>query len=143
MRRLRGIVVTGTGDLAGRMRTVPGLLDAYERRTGLRLHPGSLNVQLEEEFRVPPGAARLEREDYGGAVAAWLVPCTIARVAGASDGVGAFIVRTERNEAGDGVHPRTLIEVVSDQRLRDALGVADGDEVVVDLSDGHVAAGDT
>jgi 2,3-bisphosphoglycerate-dependent phosphoglycerate mutase len=123
---LRGRVTTGFGDLSRRMRDVSGLLDAYARRTGMRLFPGSLNLRLDADYRVPRTAARLAAADYGGAVSAFLVPCRIG-------GRSAFLVRTDRNEAGTGAHPWALVEVVSDVPLRDTLALADGAAVDVEL----------
>jgi CTP-dependent riboflavin kinase len=51
MDRLRGRVTTGIGDLARWMRTYA---DVYERRTGVALFPGSLNVTLDHEYHLPP-----------------------------------------------------------------------------------------
>lgn len=130
---LVGLVATGLGDLSQKIRNLPGLLDAYERRTGLRLHPGSLNVRLPREYRVPPGSARLEKEDYGGPVSAFLVPCRFWRVGEPDRAVAAFIVRTERSEEGLSVHPRTVVEVVAAARLREVFGLVDGDEVAVEV----------
>ena len=43
----------------------------------------------------------------------------------------AFVLRTEANERGEGDHPLEVIEVAAAIRLRDILGVDDGDAVSV------------
>lgn len=47
------------------------------------------------------------------------------------DGIPAFILRTDRNEAGIGKHPRSLIEIASAVHLRTALSLDDGSAVTV------------
>ena len=54
-------------------------------------------------------------------------------------GRAAFVMRTDRNEAGTGHHPRTVVEIVSDVRLRDAFGLGDGDAVEIAVGDGQGA----
>ena len=108
------------------MDTISGLLDAYERKTGMRFYPGSLNVELDEEFSVPANSRRLEKEDYGGTVSSYIVPCKVFDKK-------AFILRTERNESGLGVHSKRIIEVASDVRLRDAFKLQDGDNVEISI----------
>ncbi len=116
--RLRGTVASGTGDLA---RWMVVYADAYRDVTGVSLYPGSLNVELDREWRRPePPPLRLEPDRVG--VGVGLVPCAI-------NGHQAFIVRTDRNEAGEGDHPRTVVEVVAEVHLRTCLNVADGDTV--------------
>ena len=66
-----------------------------QRVTGMRLFPGSLNVVLDHEYRLPEDRLRLDPVDYGGRVGMNLVPCTIA-------GLPGFVVRTDQNEAGTG-----------------------------------------
>ena len=55
-----------------------------------------------------------------------LVPCRIF-------GLRAFILRTDLNESGQGPHPKNLVEVAAEVRLRDAYGLQDGDMVEVAL----------
>lgn len=116
---LRGRVTSGVGDLAKRMTEYAEL---YAATTGAVLYPGSLNVQLDEPWHVGDGAARVEPPECP--VAFSIVPCTIG-------GFDAFIIRTDRNDRGEGDHPPTIIEIAATLRLRDALNVEDGDEVEV------------
>jgi riboflavin kinase len=123
MRILRGRVVSGIGDFSYWMNR---LADHYERKTGLRLFPGTLNLQLYAPFRLPPNVIRLEKEEYGGRVSVNLLPCRVF-------GRRAFLVRTDANEAGTGHHPHTIVEIATDVSLRRAFGLADGAVVEVEL----------
>ena len=121
--RLTGVVESGVGDFA---RWIERLQGHYRRLTGVTLYPGTLNVRLAAPFRMPPGALRLEAEDHGGEVSVSLLPCRVG-------GLAAFVLRTDANEAGEGDHPPEVLELAAAVRLRDALGLADGDEVTVHL----------
>jgi riboflavin kinase, archaea type len=101
------------------------LEDHYYRKTGMRLFPGTLNIQLDQPYSLPStGVTRLEAEEYGGTVSVNLLPCLIL-------GRDGFILRTDANELGQGHHPKTIVEVASDVKLRDHFRLEDGDEVEV------------
>ncbi len=116
---LRGRVASGIGDLA---RWMTQYADLYEHMTGVRLYPGSLNVILDQPWTVGDAALRLEPPEYG--VSMSIVPCEI-------NGVQAFIVRTDKNNAGLGDHPPNVVEIAAPTHLRTTLGLSDGDEVEV------------
>jgi hypothetical protein len=46
----------------------------------------------------------------------------------------AFLLRTDQNESGMGHHPRTIIEIATDVRLRDHYQLNDGDWVEVEFT---------
>lgn len=125
-RVLTGRVVSGLGDFA---RWIEQLKGHYLRKTGLDLFPGTLNVELPEEYGVPDGSARLGAEEYGGSVSVYIVPCRIL-------GERAVILRTEAAERGEGAHPRTIVEVACEVKLRDKYGLRDGDPVRIELPAG-------
>jgi len=100
----------------------------YRSTTGVALVPGTLNVVLDSPWCVGPGALRLEPPEYP--VPLSLVPCRI-------EGIDGFVVRTDKNDRGEGDHPRTVLEIAAPLRLRQVLGLADGDTVVVAIDDGH------
>jgi CTP-dependent riboflavin kinase len=120
---LRGRVTSGVGDLTTRM---VDYADLYRSKTGVDLYPGSLNVVLEEAWHVGNNRIRIEPPECP--VALSIVPCLIG-------GIDAFIVRTDRNDRGEGDHLPTIIEVAAVLGLRSALGVEDGDEVEVVISE--------
>ena len=95
----------------------------------MQLFAGTLNVKLEQPWSVPQGCLRLEGEEYGGTVTVNIVPCSIFDRA-------AFILRTTANEEGRGHHPRTIIEIATDVKLREAHQLQDGDCVEVEIKNG-------
>jgi CTP-dependent riboflavin kinase len=116
-------VTDGIGDHAHWM-TVHA--DLYEAKTGVRLYPGTLNVVLDHAWHVSSQRVRLEPPGYG--VGLSIVPCTIRRL-------DAFILRTDKNDRGEGDHQPNILEVAAPVRLRDALGLQNGDEVEIILAD--------
>ena len=122
---LRGKVVSGMGNFSY---WIEKLHDHYLRKTGMNLFPGTLNVQLEEPYTLPSAVIRLNGEEYGGSVSVSMVPCSIW-------GKRAFILRTDANEEGRGHHPRTIVEVATDVRLRDHFQLIDGSVVEIETAD--------
>lgn len=120
---LRGRVTGGIGDHAYWM-TVHA--DLYEARTGVFLYPGTLNVVLDHPWHVGSQRVRLEPPEYG--VGLSIVPCTLQHL-------DAFILRTDKNDRGEGDHPPNILEVAAAVRLRDALGLQNGDEVEIIVAD--------
>jgi len=118
---LRGKVVSGMGNFSY---WIEKLHDHYQRKTGMDLFPGTLNVQLDHPYTLPGEVTRLEGEEYGGTVSVNIVPCSIL-------GRSAFILRTDANEQGRGHHPRTVVEVATDVKLRDHFHLSDGDIVEI------------
>jgi riboflavin kinase len=123
MRVLIGKVVTGVGNFSY---WIEKLKEHYLRKTGLDLYPGTLNVQLDEEYHFPPRAMRLEGEEYGGTVSVNIVPCRIFEEE-------AVILRTDNSERGEGLHPKSLVEVACEVRLRDKYHLKDGDTVRIEV----------
>jgi riboflavin kinase, archaea type len=120
---LRGRVATGIGGHAHWMEVYA---DLYEAKTGVRLYPGSLNVVLERPWHVRDPSIRLEPPEY--AIGLSIVSCTI-------EGINAFILRTDKNDRGEGDHSPNVVEIAAAVRLRDVLGLEDGDEVGIVVSD--------
>ena len=119
---LRGKVVSGIGNFSY---WIEKLQEHYLHKTGMKLFPGTLNVQLEEPYALPQQVTRLEAHEYGGKVSVNIVPCSIR-------GKSAFILRTDANEDGRGHYPRTIVEVATDVRLRDYFQLNDGDVVEIE-----------
>jgi riboflavin kinase len=124
MSRVRGKVVSGCASFGYWIERLSSL---YEEKTGMRLYPGTLNVELPSPFSLPPGVMRVEAHEYGGSVSVSIVPCRIF-------GRRAFLLRTDQNEQGTGHHPRNIIEIATDIRLRDAYQLRDGDWVEVEFA---------
>src|SRR5260370_14296420 len=122
---LRGEVTSGRGGFG---QWIEKLQDHYERKTGMRLFPGTLNLRLSKPFSLSGDVIRLEKEEHGGRVSVSMIPCRIL-------GREAFILRTDQNENGSGHHPKTILEIATDVKLREAFGLMDGDTVEVEIPD--------
>lgn len=125
MTKIRGRVVAGMGSFSI---WIERLHEHYLRKTGMLLFPGTLNLQLDEPWFVPAGCLRLEGVEYGGTVTVNIVPCSVFCRP-------AFVLRTTANEEGRGHHPRTILEIACDVKLRDAYQLKDGDWVEVEIPD--------
>ena len=123
MSRVRGKVVSGRADFGI---WIERLSSFYEQKTGMRLYPGTLNVELSSPYSLPKDVIRLEAHEYGGRVSVSMVSCRIFNRP-------AFLLRTDQNEQGTGHHPRTVIEIATDIRLRDAYQLKDGDCVEIEF----------
>lgn len=121
---VRGKVVSGRGDFGF---WIERLSSFYEEKTGMRLYPGTLNLELGSEYSLPADVIRLEAHEYGGTVSVNIVPCRIFNRQ-------AFLLRTDRNEQGRGHHPRNIIEIATDIRLRDTYHLKDGDWVEIEFA---------
>jgi riboflavin kinase, archaea type len=122
---LRGKVVSGMGSFSY---WIEKLHDHYQRKTGMSLFPGTLNLELDEPYTLPARVIRLEGHEYNGAVSVNIVPCRI-------QGRNGFILRTDANEQGRGHHLKTILEVATDIKLRDFFHLSDGDIVEVEPLD--------
>ncbi len=129
MKVLTGKVVSGVGNFSY---WIEKLEEHYFRKTGLRLFYSTLNVQLKEEYSIPANAMRLEGEEHGGTVSINIVRCRIFAEE-------AVILRTDTNESGEGLHPKTIVEVACEVKLRDKYHLHDGDVVRIEIeTDGGV-----
>ena len=102
------------------------LQEHYREKTGMRLFPGTLNIELDEPFELPSERARLEAEEYGGTVSVSIVPCKVF-------GRAAVILRTDRADSEP--ESRRLIEVACEVKLRERHQLRDGDWVEVEDAD--------
>jgi riboflavin kinase len=71
---VRGKVVSGRADFG---LWIERLSSFYEQKTGMRLYPGTLNVELPSPYSLPRDVIRLEASEYGGRVSVSIVPCRI------------------------------------------------------------------
>ena len=122
---LRGAVVSGIGNFSY---WIEKLHSYYFAKTGMHLFPGTLNVKLDAPYTLPRAVIRLEGAEYGGRVSVSMVPCRI-------NGLPAFLLRTDANEQGQGHHPRSVVEIATDVKLRDHFHLVDGDVVEIELGD--------
>jgi len=120
---VRGKVVSGRANFG---LWIERLSSFYEKKIGMRLYPGTLNIELPAPYSLPSNVMRLEANEYGGSVSVSIVPCQIFDRR-------AFLLRTDQNERGTGHHSRNIIEIATDIRLRDVYQIKDGDWVEVEL----------
>ena len=123
MPTFRGKVVSGTRNFG---QWIERLSSFYQQKTGMQFYPGTLNLELPSEYSLPANVIRLEADEYGGRVSVSMVPCRIFNRP-------AFLLRTDQNESGAGHHPRTIIEIATDVRLRDHYQLKDGDWVEIEI----------
>ena len=122
---LQGIAESGIGNFGT---WIALLQDHYERRSGMLLFPGTLNLRLKQAFELSENCCRSEAEEYDGTVSVNIVPCTIF-------GRRDVILRTDKNDAGEGRHPREVVEIATDVCLRDQYGLNDGDIVSIEVGE--------
>lgn len=65
---------------------------------------------------------QLEAGEYGGNVSVNIIPCKIFNQP-------AFVLCTDANDAGLGDHPRNIVEIAAEVKLRDRFGLKDDDQV--------------
>lgn len=123
MQILKGAVVSGFGNFSY---WIEKFQTYYLQKTGMKFFPGTLNIQLDKPYHLPENIIRLEKEEYGGSVSVNIVPCKIF-------GRNAFILRTDKNNTDSGDHPKTIIEIACDVKLRDKYNLKDGDFVEVEV----------
>lgn len=126
---IRGTVRAGKNDASRWLRLFN---EAYSRKTGMAIYPGSLNLRLEQPFDWfeavrQPHVVRFNRAEYGGERDILLMPCVLRSLGNRR----AWLWSTE-NAARDPAD-RHVVEIITDVRLRDAYGLNDGDHVDVEL----------
>ncbi len=120
---LKGKVRSGIGDYYIWMEK---LQNYYFQKTNIMFFPGTLNIELPGEFSVPTDSVMLDKSEYGGDVSVYIIPCRIMNRE-------VYILRTEPNEQGTGHHPKNIIEIASNIKLRTELDLVDGDEVEIEI----------
>ena len=120
---LRGKVTSGENNASY---WINRLDDLYTLKTGMKLYPGTLNIELPEQFILASNVIRLEKEEHGGHVSVSILPCFIFQRK-------AFIIRTDTDDR------LNTIEIATDVKLRETYNLVDGDiaEVKIDVQNNH------
>ncbi|WP_136590774.1 DUF120 domain-containing protein [Salinigranum halophilum] len=132
---LEGSVTGGMGE-GKHYISLPGYMSQFRERLGYEPYPGTLNVDLTPDSvrtragirsldAVPIDAWEDDERTFGSAT------CYAARLT--ADGEtyeGAHIIVPDRTH-----HDETQLEVIAPDRLRDALGVGDGEDVVITVEE--------
>ncbi|MFB6101063.1 MAG: DUF120 domain-containing protein [Haloplanus sp.] len=134
---LDGTVTSGMGE--GRHYiSLPGYMSQFRERLGYEPFPGTLNVELAAESTQSRG----ELESLEGAatpIDGWEdddrtfgpATCYAAQVeAGTASYDGAHVIVPERTH-----HDATQLELIAPVKLRDELGLADGDSLTIHVGD--------
>src|SRR5688572_22112991 len=129
---LVGRVQSGTGDAA---RWLSLFNDAYSRKTGMAVFPGSLNVALDAPFdwfapAIEQRSVWFGREEYGGERDILLVPCVLANLH-----AERAMLWTPTTAARNRLDP-WVVEVIAGVNLRATYGLSDGDVVKIELLGG-------
>ncbi|WP_246985758.1 CTP-dependent riboflavin kinase [Halorientalis marina] len=132
---LAGFVTSGMGE--GRHYiSLPGYMEQFIDKLGYEPFAGTLNVDLTaESVRARAGVAALEpvqiegwEDDERTYGPAYCYPATVA--SGDSIYEPAHVITPERTH-----HDEDQLEVIAPDKLRDELGLEDGDEVTVDVTE--------
>lgn len=123
MKIVRGKVVSGVKSFSYWMEKLESY---YTEKTGMKLFPGTLNVELDQPYRLPEKRIRLDKEEYGGTVSVNIVSCRIFKRR-------AFILRTDKAESEQGPGSKSVIEIACDVKLRDQYNLKDGEIVEVEV----------
>ncbi|MDO5555774.1 MAG: DUF120 domain-containing protein [Clostridia bacterium] len=99
---------------------------AFERKIGVKLFYGTLNVELKEKYILNKNIQILNKEEYGGSQEVYIKPCEIFKRK-------AYIIRTQKNSSSKGDHPLNLLEIVSDINFRKKYNLKDGDEIKIEI----------
>jgi CTP-dependent riboflavin kinase len=126
---LRGRVQSGKGDAA---RWLTAFNDAYARKTGVPVFPGSLNVALDVPFEWSAPTLRdriilFRGEEFGGERDILMLPCKL-RTLGSQRAFLWITTNTVTESAR-----RNIVEIIASVGLRDAYGLQDGDVVEVEI----------
>ena len=98
---------------------------AFKEKTGIeKLFPGTLNINLEKPYKLGDSETIIYKEEFDATQDVFVKPCKIYNYQ-------AYMVRASKNESGDGDHPLTTIEIISDINLRDKFKLKDGDRVLI------------
>jgi riboflavin kinase len=132
---LDGFVTSGMGE--GRHYiSLPGYMEQFIEKLGYEPFAGTLNVELTaESVRARAGVAALEpvqiegwEDDERTYGPAYCYPASVQ--AGDSIYEPAHVIAPERTH-----HDEDQLEVIAPDKLRDELGLEDGDEVTVDVKE--------
>jgi CTP-dependent riboflavin kinase len=112
--------------MAQRMAAHTTALQIYEKATGLKLIPGTLNVRLPTPVNMPSYSRIISRQDAQGEVQIYITPSLV-------NSLRTFVVRSKKTEHGRGRHTKDVVEIISDVILRHELQLHDGSAVVIEF----------
>ncbi len=99
--------------------------EIFEKKTGMKVFHGTLNIKLEEDYVIEPDWI-IKPEEFGGTQNVLVKKCEILEQE-------AYIVRAEKNQTGQGDHNLKIIEIVSDINFRQKYRLKDYDEIKIKI----------
>jgi len=120
---LKGKVKTGLGEASFWIKKAE---DTLEKKTGLKLYHGTLNVELDSEYIMDKNLKVLNKEEYGGMQDVYMKECKLF-------GHKSYILRTEKNMSDLRDHPLNILEIVSDVCFREKYNLKDGDLIEIEI----------
>lgn len=117
---LKGKVTSGIG--TAKM-WVSKIEEAFQKKTGVKVFHGTLNIELEEDYIIEPDLI-IKPEEFGGTQNVLVIKCEIL-------GTEAYIVRAEKNQKGQGEHNLKILEIVSDINFRDKYKLEDENAIEI------------
>lgn len=114
---LKGKVKKGLGNASFWIKKVE---EVFYTKTGMKLYSGTLNVELNKEYRLQ-NYWIIECEEYGGTQRVYVQECSLFDSK-------AYIVRAEKTE-----HKSNIIEIVSDINFRKSFNLKDEDIIKIEL----------
>ena len=121
---LKGNVVKGLGKAK---RFINMMDKIFYKKTKVHLHPGTLNVKLDNKYNLNVDYI-IKAEEYGGSFNVQVQKCKLFEK-------NAYIVRSEKNINTDGDYGQEIIEIVSDVNFRECYNFIVGDKIEITIED--------
>ncbi len=121
MKKYRGEIFSGIGVAQTR---IADNLELYEKKSGVRFFPGTLNVRLTEEFELPSDNIHITAEEIltpGRKSDISLVPAHLF-------GEKVFLLYSHNP-----MYDRNIIEIMASFIIRDRFDLSDGNEIEVEV----------
>jgi CTP-dependent riboflavin kinase len=118
---LEGKIKSGLGEASFWVKKIEKI---FEEITKIKLFPGTLNIELNQEYNLKNPTYILTKEKYKGTENLYIKECILF-------GHKSFIIRTEKNSTKEGDHPLNIIEIVSDINFRKSYNLKDGDSISI------------
>lgn len=119
---LNGQVTSGLG--TAKM-WVSRIDEIFEKKTGMKVFHGTLNIKLEGDYLIEPDWI-IKPEEFGGTQKVLVKKCKILEHE-------AYIVRAEKNQTGQGDHNLKIIEIVSDINFREEYNLKDNENIMISI----------
>ena len=120
---LIGKVKSGLGEASFWMKKAE---EAFYKKIEIKLFHGTLNVELDKDYKFEGEIKVLHKEEYGGSQEVYFKECEVL-------GHKSYILRTDKNMSENRDHPLNLIEIVSDVNFREKYKLKDGDKIKVNI----------